>query len=92
MTGSFLGEMQMDNVLEFLDKDRQRMFDFANDIITNGKLSEKDSIESVTNMMNEYNKNFLTSVENIKTSTNDFISTMLKISVVLQIIAIILLM
>lgn len=92
MTGSFLGEMQMDNVLEFLDKDRQRMFDFANDIITNGKLSEKESIESVTNMMNEYNENFLTSVENIKTSTKDFISTMLKISVVLQIITIILLM
>lgn len=82
----------MDNVLEFLDKDRQRMFDFANDIITNGKLSEKESIESVTNMVNEYNKNFLTSVENIKTSTKDFISTMLKISVVLQIITIILLM
>lgn len=92
MIGSFLGEMQMDNVLEFLDKDRQRMFDFANDIITNGKLSEKESIESVTNMVNEYNKNFLTSVENIKTSTKDFISTMLKISVVLQIITIILLM
>ena len=82
----------MDNVLEFLDKDRQRMFDFANDIITNGKLTEKESIGSVTNMVNEYNKNFLTSVENIKTSTKDFISTMLKISVVLQIITIILLM
>lgn len=82
----------MDNLLEFLDKDRQRMFDFANDIITNGKLSEQESIESVTSMMNEYNENFLTTVENIKTSTKDFISTMLKISVVLQIITIILLM
>jgi hypothetical protein len=82
----------MDNLLEFLDKDRQRMFDFANDIVTNGKLSEKESIESVTSMMNEYNENFLTTVENIKTSTKDFISTMLKVSVVLQIIIIIMLL
>lgn len=82
----------MDNLLEFLDKDRQRMFDFANDIVTNGKLSEKESIESVTSMMNEYNENFLTTVENIKTSTKDFISTMLKISVVLQLITIVLVM
>lgn len=82
----------MDNLLEFLDKDRQRMFDLANDIVTNGKLSEKESIESVTSMMNEYNENFLTTVENIKTSTKDFISTMLKISVVLQLITIVLVM
>lgn len=82
----------MDNILEFLDKDRQRMFDLVNDLVTNGKLSEKESIESVTNMMNEYNKNFLTSVENIKTSTKDFISTALKISLVLQLITIVLLM
>lgn len=74
----------MDNLLEFLDKDRQRMFDFANDIITNKKLSETESIEAVTSMMNEYNEKFLQTVENIKTSTKDFISTMLKIIVVLQ--------
>lgn len=82
----------MDNLLEFLDKDRQRMFDFANDIVTNGELSEKESIEYVTNMMNEYNENFLTTVENIKTSTKDFISTMLKIIVVIQLVTLVVLL
>lgn len=81
----------MDNLLEFLDKDRQRMFDFANDIITNKKLSETESIEAVTSMMNEYNEKFLQTVENIKTSTKDFISTMLKIIIVLQFVTMVVL-
>lgn len=61
----------MNNVLEFLDKDRQRMVDFFNDIITNKKLSEPESVEIISKMFSDYNDKFLVTIENIQKRKDD---------------------
>ncbi len=61
----------MNNVLEFLDKDRQRMVDFFNDIITNKKLSEPESVEIISKMFSDYNDKFLVTVENMEKRKDD---------------------
>ena len=61
----------MNNILEFLDKDRQRMVDFFNDIITNKKLSEPESVELISKVLSDYNDKFLVTVENIQKRKDD---------------------
>lgn len=56
----------MNNILEFLDKDRQRMIDFFNDIITNKKLSEPESVELISKVLSDYNDKLLTTIDNIQ--------------------------
>lgn len=56
----------MNNILEFLDKDRQRMVDFFNDIVTNKKLSEPESVELISKVLSEYNDKLLTTIDNIQ--------------------------
>jgi alpha-galactosidase/6-phospho-beta-glucosidase family protein len=61
----------MDNVLEFLDKDRQRMVDFFNDIVTNKKLSEPESVDLITKVLSDYNDKLLVTVENMEKRKDD---------------------
>ena len=61
----------MNNVLEFLDKDRQRMVDFFNDIVTNKKLSEPESVDLITKVLSEYNDKLLVTVENMEKRKDD---------------------
>ena len=61
----------MNNVLEFLDKDRQRMFDFFNDMITNKKLSEPESVELIAKVLSDYNDKLLITIENIQQRKDD---------------------
>ena len=61
----------MNNVLEFLDKDRQRMIDFFNDIITNKKLSEPESVELIAKVLSDYNDKLLITIENIQQRKDD---------------------
>lgn len=61
----------MDNLLEFLDKDRQRMFDFFSDTIINKRLTEPESVSLITNVLSEYNDKLLTIVENMKKRNDD---------------------
>lgn len=56
----------MNNILEFLDKDRQRMVDFFNDIITNKKLSEPESVELISKVLSDYNDKLLSTIDNIQ--------------------------
>lgn len=62
----------MDNILEFLDKDRQRMVDFFNDIITNKKLSEPESVELISKVLSDYNDKLLTTIDNIQKRKDEF--------------------
>ena len=61
----------MNNVLEFLDKDRQRMVDFFNDIITNKKLLETESVELIAKVLSDYNDKLLITIENIQQRKDD---------------------
>ena len=61
----------MNDVLEFLDKDRQRLLDFFNDIITNKKLSEQESVELITKVLSDYNDKLLKTVETIDRQKDD---------------------
>lgn len=61
----------MNNILEFLDKDRQRMVDFFNDIITNKKLSEPESVELIAKVLSDYNDKLLITIENIQKRKDD---------------------
>ena len=61
----------MNNVLEFLDKDRQRMVDFFNDIITNKKLSEPEYVELIAKVLSDYNDKLLITIENIQQRKDD---------------------
>lgn len=61
----------MNDVLEFLDKDRQRLLDFFNDIITNKKLSESESVEMITKVLSDYNDKLLKTVETIDRQKDD---------------------
>ena len=61
----------MNNVLEFLDKDRQRMFDFFNDMLTNKKLSEPESVELISKVLSDYNDKLLVTVENMEKRKDD---------------------
>lgn len=61
----------MDNLLEFLDKDRQRMVDFFNDVLTNKKLSEQESVELIAKVLSDYNDKLLITIENIQKRKDD---------------------
>lgn len=61
----------MNNVLEFLDKDRQRLVDFFNDIITHKKLSESESVNLIAKVLSDYNDKLLTTIENIQQRKDD---------------------
>ena len=61
----------MNNILEFLDKDRQRMVDFFNDIITNKKLSEPEYVELIVKVLSDYNDKLLITIENIQQRKDD---------------------
>ena len=61
----------MNDVLEFLDKDRQRMVDFFNDIVTNKKLSEPESVDLIAKVLSEYNDKLLSTVENMEKRKDD---------------------
>ena len=61
----------MNNVLEFLDNDRQRMVDFFNDIVTNKKLSEPESVDLIAKVLSEYNDKLLSTVENMEKRKDD---------------------
>ena len=61
----------MDNLLEFLDKDRQRVFDFFSDTIVNKRLSEPESVNLITKVLSEYNDKLLAIVENMKNRNDE---------------------
>ena len=61
----------MNDVLEFLDKDRQRIIDFFNDIISNKKLSESESVELITKVLSDYNDKLLETIKSIERQKND---------------------
>ena len=61
----------MNNVLEFLDKDRQRLVDFFNDVLTNNKLSEQESVELIVKVLSDYNDKLLITIENIQQRKDD---------------------
>ena len=61
----------MNNLLEFLDKDRQRMVDFFNDVLTNKKLSEPESVELISKVLSKYNDKLLITIENIRKRKDD---------------------
>ena len=61
----------MNNLLEFFFIFWQRMVDFFNDVLTNKKLSEPESVELISKVLSNYNDKLLITIENIRKRKDD---------------------